>query len=176
MLCNRYVCFYLLVPALFTISGCWPSSDKQKAKPVERVEIEEREIESREVEEKKEAPKKVSHAKGVVIEVESDEDFKNALKQGKPVIADFWAEWCGPCKQMKPIFHKAAEKHGNDVVFVSVNEKHRDKHNVFKKHAIEGFPTFILFDASGKQIDKHIGGYDEEHFDSVIADLKAGRP
>lgn len=58
---------------------------------------------------------------GAVTEV-TDADFEQVvLKSGKPVMVDFWADWCGPCKQVAPVIEELARQHGDKVTFVKMD-------------------------------------------------------
>jgi thioredoxin 1 len=165
MLCNRTLCFYLVFPALFILSGCWDNQKNDYDRERERKE---------EMPAPKREPEQA--ARDAIIHVESEEDFNKALKEGKPIIAKFWAEWCGPCQRMKPIFEAVANKHSDKVVFVSVNEKYKDKHNLLSKYNITGFPTFVFIDAQGNLKDTHVGGYSNEAaLERVVLDFSEAR-
>ena len=73
----------------------------------------------------------------------TDENFETeVIKAGKPVIVDFWAEWCGPCKQIGPIL----EEISNELKEVTIAKHNIDEHpNQPTKYGVRGIPTMLLF-------------------------------
>ena len=74
----------------------------------------------------------------------TDEKFEEqVLKNEKPVLVDFWAEWCGPCKMVGPILEEISEEMANDVVIA----KHDidSEPNMPTKYGVRGIPTMLLF-------------------------------
>jgi thioredoxin len=70
------------------------------------------------------------------------ENFKDAIDGNDIVVVDFWAPWCGPCKNFAPIFEEASERH-TDVVFAKVNtEEHPDLASTFQ---IRSIPMLMIF-------------------------------
>lgn len=73
---------------------------------------------------------------------------------GLPVLADFWAPWCGPCRGMAPVFAQAARQYATQLRFVKVNTEEYPA--VVAAHGIRGIPTLILF-KGGREADRVSG-------------------
>jgi thioredoxin 1 len=91
-----------------------------------------------------------------VIELNSS-NFDDALLKNKLVLVDFWAEWCGPCKSMHPIFSRMAKKYSH-VRFARVNVD--DSQNIATKFNVQSIPTFIMFN-DGKVVQQMVGAIGE---------------
>tara|TARA_Y100000590_G_C15317516_1_gene862622 strand:- start:185 stop:505 length:321 start_codon:yes stop_codon:yes gene_type:complete len=74
----------------------------------------------------------------------TDENFDNeVIKASKPTVVDFWAEWCGPCKQIGPVLEEISDEMKDQVVIAKHNIDQEP--NTPTKYGIKGIPTMLLF-------------------------------
>ena len=74
----------------------------------------------------------------------TDENFETeVLKADKPALVDFWAEWCGPCKQLAPILEEISNEMGDQVIFTKHNID--EQPNMPTKYGVRGIPTMLIF-------------------------------
>lgn len=100
------------------------------------------------------------------------QEFKEMLAQDKPVVVDFWASWCMPCKMLAPIFEELAEFYGNRVKLVKVSTE--EEPEIAQEYEIRGIPSIIIFN-KGKEVQRITGLMPKEQLkqkiDSVVDNL-----
>ncbi len=85
----------------------------------------------------------------------TDANFeKEVLKSDLPVLVDFWASWCPPCKMVEPIIESLAEEYNGKLKVGKLNVDQNPR--IASKYSIRGVPTFIILN-SGKEIKRKIG-------------------
>ena len=87
-------------------------------------------------------------------QVITDANFKEILDTDKPVLVDFWAEWCGPCKMIGPIVKELAADYDGKAVIAKVNVD--ENPSTSAEFGIRSIPTLLVF-KNGEIVDKQIG-------------------
>jgi thioredoxin 1 len=98
----------------------------------------------------------------------TDENFAEYANSGKPMVLDFWAEWCGPCRMIAPIIDELSKEYDGRVV---VGKMDVDNNNdVVSEFGIRNIPT-ILFFKDGKLMDKQVGAAPKQTFVNKVEAL-----
>jgi thioredoxin len=90
---------------------------------------------------------------------------KEVLQSEKPVLVDFWAEWCAPCRMLAPTIDAIAEQFGETAAVVKVNVD--DNSATAQRYGIKGIPTLILF-SGGKEVERVVGATSKESISRMI--------
>ena len=84
----------------------------------------------------------------------TDANFANLLAEGKPLVVDFWAPWCGPCKMMLPIVDELAKDYDGQVIVGKLNVD--DNPDTCEQFGIMNIPTMLFF-KNGELVNRHVG-------------------
>ena len=96
----------------------------------------------------------------------SDESFeKDVMQSSLPVIVDFWAPWCGPCKMIAPTLEKLAKEQEGKLIVAKINTD--DHAEWMQKFGIQGIPT-LLFVSGGKVVHRQTGALPERMLREVV--------
>ena len=101
-----------------------------------------------------------------VKKVTTDTFRKDVIESDKPVVVDFWAEWCGPCKKLSPILEKVAEELDGQVTIAKVNVD--EERNLGAMFQIMSIPNVLIFN-HGEKVDEFVGLRSK---DDIVAQVK----
>lgn len=95
----------------------------------------------------------------------TEEDFDRVVSGPKPVLVDYWATWCPPCRIMDPVVERLAEKYSDKVVFAKVNVD--EEMGLSSRYEVFSIPTFMLF-KNGQPMDAVIGAVGEASLEKLL--------
>ena len=99
------------------------------------------------------------------LHVTDDAFEKTVMKSEVPVVVDFWAPWCGPCKMVAPILDKLADEYAGKMLIAKVNTDENPQWA--QSFNVQGIPT-MLFVADGKVVHQQVGALPEPMLRSVV--------
>jgi thioredoxin 1 len=101
----------------------------------------------------------------------SSVELQQKINGGEKLMVEFWAEWCGPCKMMKPIFEKVASSNQSDVKMYTLNiDNNRE---VAMSLGIRSIPTVKMFNA-GQVVETKVGLLSENQINDLVTELING--
>ncbi|MGH9969456.1 MAG: thioredoxin [Pyrinomonadaceae bacterium] len=102
----------------------------------------------------------------------SDASFENEVLQSeKPVLVDFWAEWCAPCRMMTPTIEAVAIQYKESALVVKLNVD--ENPSISQRYGIKGIPTFILF-KDGREEERLVGATSRETIGRLLDEHVSG--
>lgn len=87
----------------------------------------------------------------------ADDAVQRALRAGKPTVAEFGANACAQCREMKPVLEALQREHGDRIAVVNVDLIAQREHHYIQRYGIQLMPTQIFFDAQGREIGRNLG-------------------
>ena len=101
----------------------------------------------------------------------SSVELQQKINKGEKLMVEFWAEWCGPCKVMKPIFEKVASSNQSDVQMYTLNID--NNHEIAVSLGVRSIPTIKMFN-SGQVVQTKVGFINESQINLLVTELING--
>jgi thioredoxin 2 len=99
------------------------------------------------------------------VNVTADQFDKVVSESAIPVLVDFWAPWCGPCRSMAPVLEDVAKRRMGRVLVAKLNTD--DHPTISSRYGIQGVPTLIMFNG-GREVSRQVGAVPRETLENMI--------
>lgn len=103
-----------------------------------------------------------------LVDINTQEFQEKVLKSKSPVLVDFWAPWCGPCRMAEPVLEELSESYKGKVDFLKVNVD--ENSDLASNYGVMSIPTTILF-KDGREVSRQIGFAGKEGFENLLKDV-----
>ncbi|MBI2342796.1 MAG: thioredoxin [Deltaproteobacteria bacterium] len=101
-----------------------------------------------------------------IVTVSESNFDQEVIQSATPVLVDFWAPWCGPCKQIAPVIDALAEEHAGKVKFAKVNVD--DNPNLAARYGVRGIPALLFF-KGGQIVQQQVGAVPKQQIAAMFA-------
>jgi len=100
-----------------------------------------------------------------IVNIDQGSFDSSVLQSSKPVLVDFWAPWCAPCRAIAPVLEELAKEYGGQIEFAKVNVD--ENPFIASKYGVMSIPTIIVFN-SGKPVQHAIGYQSKEQLKKIL--------
>jgi thioredoxin 1 len=104
-----------------------------------------------------------------IVNITNENFDSEVLQAEQPVLMDFWAEWCGPCKMIAPILNQIAEEYQGRLQIAKLDLEAADNQSIAMKYGVRSIPTLILF-KGGVVEAQHVGMLSKEQLTKLLDD------
>ena len=102
----------------------------------------------------------------------TDANFEtDVLKSNEPILVDFWAEWCGPCKMLAPVLERVGKANAGKIAIGKMNVDENPE--TPQKYGIQGIPTLLIF-KGGEVVQQMVGFQSQENIQKLVDDAVRG--
>ena len=105
-----------------------------------------------------------------MLDVTSENFAEEVVSSDKPVLLDFWAPWCGPCKMMTPVLDEISEEYSGQIKFCKVNIEEVQMSDIPDDFSISAIPTLMIV-KDGEVVGKEVGLKSKEAIQSMIEEV-----